>query len=504
MRPEHTVFVALAASCAPHVVTEPGYALKLHDEDLSAVPEVELAAKIQGDAVALRRIADGVQGLERQAVAFIAELDQRGGRQYNTPDEDDKTRALLLTYLNYRSALFRILAYHSSYEKVPREDQRLKSFLVGYASALTLFREAVLFVELFKDKPHSRRKLNEAEPVWGIPPKMYDTIYGNITHPGNVRLLAQASDYYDQQLPRVRQLGLLGDERWAWLPEVVDGHRRYIQERSPSVWAATWEKLGLQMRESGYSIVYDAQAFLAKVAGDTKVWFSPPRVPPAEIQKLKDELRPGDILLERRKFYVSNGNGFLPGFWPHAVLYVGTADELVQRGLANRPWIVKHLAEYRRPAHDGNEHRVIEAVAEGVVFSSLEESAGADYVAVLRPRVSEARKDWAIEQAFAHHGKPYDFEFDFFSSDKLVCTELVYRSYGEDYKGEKLHFSLVKMMGRHTYPAVEVVRQFGREWEKDKTLEKRGDSPARELDFVAFLDGPQRRSVMDFIGTAEW
>ena len=35
----------------------------------------------------------------------------------------------------------------------------------------------------------------------------------------------------------------------------------------------------------------------------------------------------------------------------------------------------------------------------------------------------------AIKQAFRHHHKAYDFEFDFSTADRVVCTELVYRAY---------------------------------------------------------------------------
>ncbi len=61
------------------------------------------------------------------------------------------------------------------------------------------------------------------------------------------------------------------------------------------------------------------------------------------------------------------------------------------------------------------------------MFGSLEHSiGGADSAAVLRPRVSEDEKKEAIGRAFGNAEKPYDFEFDFTSRDKLVCTEVVF------------------------------------------------------------------------------
>ena len=134
----------------------------------------------------------------------------------------------------------------------------------------------------------------------------------------------------------------------------------------------------------------------------------------------------------------------------------------------------ERLEEYLRVAHDGSPRTVLESVSEGVIFNSLTESMSADYVAVLRPhKLSDADKARAIARAFAHVGKPYDFEFDFFSADKLVCTELVYRSYDG-----LLKFDLVPIMGRMTLPALEIAKKFAAE-------RTRND---RELDFVTFLD----------------
>ena len=120
---------------------------------------------------------------------------------------------------------------------------------------------------------------------------------------------------------------------------------------------------------------------------------------------------------------------------------------------------------------------VIESVSEGVIFNSLTHSMHADHVAVLRPRVTDAERAEAIIRAFTHQGKPYDYEFDFFTSDKLVCTELVYRAY----QGA-IHLNLVPVMGRDTLPAIEFVRKYDRERLK----------PKKELDFVLFLDGNRK------------
>ncbi|MBC8105891.1 MAG: hypothetical protein H7Z14_04825 [Anaerolineae bacterium] len=198
---------------------------------------------------------------------------------------------------------------------------------------------------------------------------------------------------------------------------------------------------------------------------------------------MQQQLQPGDIFLERRNWFASNA--FLPGFWPHAALYVGRITDLEKLALVRKdengkwtsddPNIRDRLRQFLKPAHDGAAHTVIESVSERVIFNSLDESMHADYVAVLRPRLTDAQKSQAIARAFSHQGKPYDFEFDFFSADKLVCTELVYRSY----EG-LLHFDLVKIMGRDTLPALEICKKFAGE----RTLA----DEKRQLDFVLFLD----------------
>jgi hypothetical protein len=62
----------------------------------------------------------------------------------------------------------------------------------------------------------------------------------------------------------------------------------------------------------------------------------------------------------------------------------------------------------------------------------------------------------AVERALQHEGKLYDFEFDFTRSDRLVCTEVVYRAL-EGHDG--FHFDLIRKAGRVTLPAEDLLRQ---------------------------------------------
>jgi hypothetical protein len=206
-------------------------------------------------------------------------------------------------------------------------------------------------------------------------------------------------------------------------------------------------------------------------------------------------LEPGDILLARKNWYLSNIG--LPGFWPHAMVYLGDRDKLegyfddeqVRRWvatIAGEPMSLTEMLERRHPEawsaylepHHGEPRRVVEAISEGVSFSTLEECAG-DYLAGLRPRLDKIDKATAIVFAFVQYRKPYDFDFDFATDHALVCTELVWRAYREaPARRSGIDFSLVPVAGRMTLPANEIASKYAREI----------GTPGAELDFVLFVD----------------
>jgi hypothetical protein len=225
--------------------------------------------------------------------------------------------------------------------------------------------------------------------------------------------------------------------------------------------------VGRQLGKDKYRI----QARVAEYLGDTRIVSRQPFITVNQIDRLQPRLRPGDILLERRNWYLSNP--FLPGFWPHSALYVGEPDDLRRLGIDGHPSVRRHLAAYVTRGPDGRTNTVVEAVSEGVIFNSLTHSMQADYVVVLRPRLSERQIATAIVKAFEHVGKPYDFNFDFDDRQRIVCTQLVWLAY----EG-LLDLPLKRVLGRNTLPANEIARKY---------VAERAD-PKRQLDVVMFLD----------------
>ncbi len=441
---------------------------------LAAMPSEQIDRQITADLGRLRTVAAGLDDLLENMEAGHAELKAKlaaEGREYYTPKEDDELRWQFTSYLSYRSALLRLVATYSGFDAVRDPDRRARCFMLGHAAAATTYQTGLRFVRTFRDEKLQRRKLNEAEPAWGIPAGMFDRIYEGVAGGRSVELWDETSAYFETQRHQWRRRDILVAADFDWLEARIQAADTFIRKHRVSPSYAKFDLFLQRVREDAYTPVYAVQSMVSAWLGDTRIIQRPPLISVEQLEQVKGRLRPGDLILERRNWFVSNA--FLPGFWPHSAMYVGDIDDLRDLGIADHPDVKGRLAEFLQPDADGHTHRILEGVSNGIVFASVEHSLHADYVAVLRPRLSKELRAKAIARAFRHLGKPYDFEFDFFTSDKLICTELLYRAYEDS-----LHFPLVRIMGRDTLPAVEIVRKFARERGKDD----------RELDFVLFLD----------------
>ncbi|WP_221031313.1 1-acyl-sn-glycerol-3-phosphate acyltransferase [Actomonas aquatica] len=474
--------------------------LEWRQTDAPALHQLEpavLAERMGADERGLVAVIDGLADLEARFRVFEKQL-HAGERSYYRPEDDDEMRRMLVSYLSLRQALLRTVWRYQRYAQVGDERLRLRALLLHYAAAAVVYDYSARFVLAFEGSETAIRKLNEAEPRWGVPAGVYDRIRANLANIAHRRWLEAGWRHYHETLPAWESVGLgPGGE------DVVAARLHAAIAEAGARTAALSErilvyKVATAMSDAKAAVggsYYRASAAISTLIGDAKI--RAPRegktlVTPELLERLQPLLQPGDILIERRNWYMSNA--FLPGYWPHAALYVGTAEDVRALGLAEDPAVAAKLAEFAGTDAAGHAFAVIEAMSEGVVFTSIEHSIGeADAVAVLRPRLSVEQKRTAIARAFSHAGKPYDFDFDFFSSDRLVCTEVVYRSYGD-----MLEIPLVEILGRQTLPAIEIVRVWAEESVRADAGEGEGADAGGQFEFIALLDGDEEA------GTCTW
>ena len=462
----------------------PGSALRSLGLNLAAMSTNNLAAMLNADETALRDMVRGLGDLETRTSGVMAGF-AAGQRTWYRQADNDAVRQLLLSYLNHRTALLRLIWKYQPSGEIADERLRLRSFLTAYTAASALYEASLEFVTLFDRSPDAKRKLNEAEPLWEIPPGLYNTVRHNLVNPEHRRLLADAARRYADVQPAFARVELLQTAPYESFHAVISHSAKsrdrllaaLVQADAATPWKAA--------KEAGGEAIYQAKTVISTWVGDTKIREprrGKPLIHPAQLAELRAQLKPGDIMLERRNWYLSNA--FLPGYWPHAAIYIGTAADLRELGLDQDERVKKHWAEFVKRDEQGHEHVILESVSEGVVFTSFERSVGeADSAAFLRTRLDPARVRECIGRAFSHAGKPYDFEFDFFSTDKLVCTELVFRSFDGD-----IQFPLVEIMGTKTMPAVELVRKYSQEHGLKNAA----------FSFVAFLDGDELKGGAKF------
>lgn len=223
-----------------------------------------------------------------------------------------------------------------------------------------------------------------------------------------------------------------------------------------------------------------------------------------QVKDLHNKLEPGDVLIERRNWHMSNiGIG---GFWKHIAIYVGTLERLDEffkdesQELFGKS-VSEHLKEefpnvYRDKSKmvDGFYLTTIEGKADGIIMLPLESSAKADYTAAIRPRLSKTDKLEALIFTFENYGKPYDYNFDFSTDDAMVCSELMYKAYLSTEHKKGLYYKLVMSAGRWLLPPNNIVQAFDETYGTDK----------QQTDFVIYLAGDEETQKAVELGVEDF
>ena len=402
-------------------------------------------------------VADHMMSL-RDAATDLQSLFDTRERGYFSPSEDEQVEHLWVSYHGSRAALLEIVqVIRNEVGKASRE--QIGEFTLAYAATLILVDAARSLRDLFGKNDLVRRKLNEAFDDFRITAGSFDEIQLSLTDPGNALQIKNANQFYEQNHDYIQACSE-DDETLASVVAVIEklsdatdvGKRKYLKARVKELGRNTRDRVLLgNLNKAIYAILELGGRAVSNLST------SPEHVPalPTKIaQQIQALLQPGDVIVTRKEHAMSNY--FLPGYWPHVAMYVG-------------------------------DQQVVEAMKDGVRVREMSSPFGNDSVAVIRPVLDTEIIQQAIGRARSHVGKPYDFDFDFTRADRLVCTEVVYRSY----EGlGAMQFSLVRRAGRQTVSAEDLL-ELALEEQKFQTVAVYCCELSEEL-----LSGDEMRQVL--------
>lgn len=389
-------------------------------------------------------LADDVDRLHR-------DLETALERGYFNPEEEARIKQVFSRYLHVRNALHQTL--NSLRPLLPKFGRPLQAesrqaFVAAWLSGCMLMRSARFMVNRYHDHKQVRRLLNRADPVFGIPEGMFDRIQKGSTRPATLMRYLRALYFYERQESRLAAFA--EDPLTGPLLEALDKEKPYLEtqkrQHAAAYAACEWFRIRSRPSRQYHAVMWGLFEASGRAIAEMRNPFHRKRVRRQVRKQLASELRPGDVLITRHDDAMSNL--FLPGFWPHAAFVIGTPAQREKLGVKMKP---DQAARAQQPIC------IVEAKKDGVRFRSLRETLTVDNFVVLRPAfASDEERRTAVERALSHEGKLYDFEFDFTRSDRLVCTEVVYRSLDGL---PNIHFDLIRKAGRFTLPAEELMKQ---------------------------------------------
>jgi len=168
------------------------------------------------------------------------------------------------------------------------------------------------------------------------------------------------------------------------------------------------------------------------------------------IKKYLKIAKPWDVFLTRWNWNASNIT--IPWFWKHMSMYLWT-----WKFLKNNYWKDYDFINNFKDS----ENYVIEATWDWVVIKEINDFIYKnDYLWVSRTKFSKEKIDKVLYKALSYYWFPYDYIFNFYSNNNVVCSELVLKSYSKDtIKDEWLEFRLEKIKWSLTYPPNNFVKQ---------------------------------------------
>lgn len=391
----------------------------------------DMANRIQAYQV----LTEEALSLRARAIVFLNELKASDAR--GEPLSGGDLRRLnqgASRLLEQRQALLKTAAEYECWldepvpDEVPAAHAQAAGIAISLSAALILYDNYLTAIGLYRATPFLRQHLNRKDSGFAIPPGELNRISSSFSSPINRARVRRALGWYERN---GAVLGESADQGERYLAGLIGQSLSYNIVRRLRPVGYAQNLMGFfgvlsvdtlnQLKNEGVnftSMVFGNAVGLVetrrgKLDGDAAV-----------LERLDAQVQAGDILLEKTPFRLTDA--FIPGHWGHAAVWVGNEQELRDLGLWEHPVLRPHQARIREG------RGVVEALRGGVTMNSLGHFINVDDLAVVRhEKLTLEQRREVILQALRQVGKAYDFNFDVESTDRIVCSELVYHAYGD-------------------------------------------------------------------------
>lgn len=370
---------------------------------------------------------------KRFASILNQEITQTLNNQLDPNDANTKNK-LLEFWASYSDLLIELdllkERYRTFYQlpDTPPDNLRARAFLNGYTSRLMQNHYTINLSNL-EIHPTVLTYLNEQHPDYKLPKNSLNNTLSQLAYADNHLKLNGGLAYYKivptSSSPLVNLIthyqANINNSLKSYSIQTVKRPLRFLEKTSTDSWSPIQKNIAEN---------------ISYIRATNRDYLITPDI----IKKHTEKLQPGDILLQRREWHATNIG--IPGYWTHLALYIGAPEKLDEHFKnipeLNNSTFTQHIKQkyprqykaFIKKDTKNNPMSVIESKRPGVIFESLEDSANADALAILRiPHLSKSEQFHSIINAIKHYGKPYDYKFDFTTDNALVCSELVYKSF---------------------------------------------------------------------------
>ncbi len=444
--PNHLILLLMLCLLSPTAVIA-GF---LSDD--STCDDVRLSAyhstRMDREIAAFQTLAEQALALRADAISFLKFLEEKDAA--GEPLSGGDLRGLNAggaELLRQREALWEIATRYECWldDPIPQDPARArlqaKGIGMSLAASLTLYDNYVTAVGLYQANGFLRTHFNRGDVGFGLPPGELRKISLSFNSAINRARVRRGLEWYETF---GGSLHSTGDDDARYIGTLIDQSPSYnmVRKIQPLNYAQNLMGFfGDLSVDTLASLQNEGVNFSSMMFGNTVGLIESRRGKldgeTAVLDEVANTLRAGDILLEKTPFRLTDS--FIPGHWGHAAVWVGNEQELRALGIWSHPVVRQYHKQIRRG------RGVVEALRSGVEINSLQHFMNIDDLAVLRnASLDEQQRADVIVQALRQVGKDYDFNFDTQSTDRIVCSELVYHAYGT------MQWPTERQLGRYT------------------------------------------------------